>query len=252
MRVRCLVRYAEQRRFFVAFYLWPLLLFFFQNMVPGWQVRGHGYDFFVGLLWLGTVLDFLYYYGLKATTNRGWQLGSLILLLPCFLVAGRSLLPLERVSLVLPHHGKALIWTEGVWEASCYYFINTQLPAKGSQEQIDPNFGRPVFAPLTGSVLAIEGDQLIMGNDQVRVKLGPLLAGSLRVSVGAPVFANQPVGLLGQTTGTPGIRLEVLDGKHAVFSDVLTGRVLAQEKKRDVPHRNTYVASTATQRWRME
>lgn len=251
-RAFCLRNMRADEGFFPSFWIWPLLYLGLLNLVPGWSVRQMLFDGIRGLLLLGGVLDFFYCYGFKREKDRRWQLMSLWLLLPFLVFINRFALPAHRTSLVLPHHGKALVWTEGIWEPQTFYFVRTDDESKASAEEVDPNFGRPVFAPLTGMVAAIEDNHLILVNDHIRIALGPFIEKSLRVAPGHRVVAHQPLGLLGASDATPGIRMAILDGNRVAFKDVLAGRVMARELETTVPQRNDYVTSNAAKRWRLE
>ncbi len=236
---------------FASFWLWPFAWIGLVQLFPGWHVSAAQFEASRGLILIVAALDFIHDYGLRAGVSRG-QWRSCLLVVPLLLWQFRShLSPAPPPPLLnLPIHGKAMVWTDSMLEPRVYYFIRTERAEKSSALAEDPNQGRPVFAPAAGTVAAVEGQTLVLAVAGRTIRLSPLLADSLLVEPGAPVFANQPLGIMGASDSMPGLRM-ALDGPFA-FGDVMSGRLLSQVFAETRLGRNQYVASAAASRWRVE
>lgn len=258
-RLSVLLRLRHRdRRWFLGFWLWPPLWFLLENLVPLSQSP----DLLFGALEIAfalcTGLDFFYYYGLTTPHVRR-QVRSGLCLIPCLLVGFRDrLVPPSAAGLAPPHYGDALIWTDRLWRPQTYYFIDpdSKVFQPYESQADDPNYGKAVFAPLDGRLLRVDEDGFahIEGGGRwrgVRVALGPLVAGSVRVGVGRELVQHQPLGLAASASPIPGIQLRLVRGGHMGFQDCYSGRWLATRYRLAFPKRNHHLQSDAAARFRV-
>lgn len=249
-RLNRIRRFERDERIFVLFFLWPAILCVYQNFLPSWRMSSLAYD---GVYLLGVVamlVDFVYYFGL-ISERKFQQMVSLVLILPCLAFSWRGEV-LKGETVTLPHYGRALVWTEGLFEPRAYYFFNPETTVAPGRKVDDLNYGQAIFSPLSGVVESFEADMIILRRDDLRLAIGPIMEGSARVDAGDAVFENQPIGLQGDTQTTPGIRVAVRSNHRLRFADVLSGRLLAGEYKAALLKRNMLVQSQSPTRFRVE
>jgi len=241
----------HDQRLFFAFWIWPLLLFLFHNLIPIWGTWGWLFQAAKILILAGLLLDFVYYYGMKTKALRA-QLLSVLLLLPCLAVTFRHTVVGDPVVLMVPYYGKALVWTDHALTPTTWYFMEPETRIHGTREHAydDPNYGKAVFSPLTGEVVAVSENEITLRGEDVTVRLGPLVAGSVKLAIGTPIHENQPIGLL--DTGTPpGLAMTVESKRPVRFADIYAGRWWAGRYEQGVLERNDYVRSDARTRFRV-
>ncbi len=243
----------KDNRLFPAFWLWPLLLFAFENTVPIWATWTWLFQATKILILAGLGLDFFYYYGIKTRTARRAQWLSGLLLIPFLLFGFRGLLVRDPVLLVSPYYGKALVWTDSMFTPDTWYFMapETRSGTRQANAYDDPNYGKAVFSPLTGTVNAVRETEIELRNEDLTVRLGPMLAGSVKLEAGDPVHQDQPLGLLDTGARPPGLRLEVTSERPVAFKDVFAGRWWAGRYDAAQLKRNQYVQSDSQTRFRV-
>ena len=241
----------HDRRIFVLFWGWPLLLFGFLNLIPIWATWGWLFRAANILILAGLILDFVYYFGMKSRAIRA-QILSALLLVPILGFAFRHLWVSEPAVLMVPYYGKALVWTGEVFGPETYYFMAPATRIHSTREHAydDPNYGKAVFSPLTGEIVSVTATAIELRGDGVTVRLSPLVAGSVTLEAGASVHENQPLGLL-DTGSPPGLKLEVDSARETRFADVFAGRWWARRYARGMLKRNDYVQSDARTRFRV-
>lgn len=237
-------------RIFPLFFLWPVFLFLSNHFLPTYRMNPWLFDGLYYLSLFAMLVDFVYYFAMKSPKTV-FQMGSLVLILPCLAFAYRGSM-LGGESVTLPHYGRALVWTEGLMEPHTYYFLSPDTVETAQRDFDDPNYGQAVFSPFSGEVEGFEADMMILKRGELRIALGPILEGSARVDADDRVVKNQPIGLQGKGDGHPGIRLEVRSGHALRFEDVLAGRLIAGEQKSALLKRNMLVQSNSPTRFRVE
>jgi len=245
----------KAKRRYACFWLWPVALQLLAETVPLWQVRPILFNAAFLALAAGLACDFFFYYGLRHESQPRRQAASLLLALPLLALIFRySLLPGPARDLVLPCYGRALVWTDGVLTPSTYWFMapGTRGGQSYAHNYDDPNYGKAVFAPLSGTVAAIDGAYLVLQGADGRIRIGPFAAGTIRVAPGDPVVENQPLGLLGTGGSLPGIELKLLDGPSARFKDHFAGIWYATRRERGALRRNQSVLNDAPTRFRLD
>ena len=255
-RLFLLARQGRQaKRRYVAFWLWPAALLALTQLVPVWLVPQALFDAAHLCLAAGMLCDFFFYFGLVHQSKPRQQTLSLLLILPLLAWLLRDHLSWRpRLDLVVPSYGKALVWTDKALDPTTYWFMHTDTrqPGQRNHNYEDPNFGRAIFSPISGKVVAMEEKFLILENVEGQIAIGPIVPSTVRSHPGAAVLANQPLGLL-DTGGTrPGIELRLLTGGHAHFQDYFAGIWYATRQRAGFIGRNQIVQSDAATRFRVE
>jgi len=249
-----LVRLKQRdNRHFLVFWVWPSLFAVYVNAVPIWGTWSWLYRATLILITAALLLDFAYYFALKSEQGRK-QLLSGLLVIPFLLMSGRHLLPADPVTLVVPFYGKALVWTDRVLDPGTWYFMEPTTRETENLENAydDPNYGEAVFSPLTGVIVAVEDNALVLEGEDVVVRLSPILKGSHQLQAGTPVRIDQPLGLLDSGARPPGLRMAVTTDRPVRFGDVFAGRWWAGRYDRAVLKRNQYVQTDSETRFRVE
>lgn len=205
---------------------------------------------------LGMILDFFYYYGVKAVGNPKQQKLSAIWLIPFLFVMFRHYL-VRGPEMVLPFYGEAVVWTNKVISPDVFYFLDpeTESVPKAGEPYNDPNYSKAIFSPFSGEVVTIRKDGFVVlrsHSGEVEAAIGPLIANSINLEKGAEVFENQPLGLLDHVTeGAPGICLQVLKGGTPLFKEAFTGRHFGQFHQKALLKRNQFAVSEAKGRFQL-
>jgi len=251
----------EDRRRFLCFWLWPLALFTLWNAIPLWIANSRLFLVAEITLTLGLLVDFAYYFAIKAPERGRRQALAGLGLVPVLALTFRGYwLPAATAPAVVPHYGEALVWTDRPFLPKTYYFIHpdTRKTAAATARYDDPNYGKAVFAPIDGLAAGVdEHGMLAIENREddgvLRVTTGPLIPASVNLPPGAPIAKGQPIGLLAAAPpdSPPGIRVTVIEGEPLRFAEVFTGRHIGWRQARALPKRNHRIASDAANRFRL-
>jgi uncharacterized membrane protein YdcZ (DUF606 family) len=238
----------------IAFWAWPVAWFLVMNLTPSWRLGTVMFTVLLAAMLLCVCLDFFYFYGLKAKKAGHRQWLSLLLLIPCLIVAFRHTAAGGPI-IAVPYFGKALIWTDSPIAPKTFFFMD---PASRSQKPDqeaydDPNFGKAVFSPVNGVIEEVGDDGYLLIRDtqsSLLLSLGPMLPESVNLGPGNQVITNIPLGLLDtdKENRTPGLRLRIVEGGPIRFGDVLTGRYLVSPSEGTVLRRNHYALNQSLTR----
>jgi len=246
----------SEEKFFHGFWCWPLLWFLTVNYVPVWKCETSWLQVLVALIGFGMVVDFFYYYGLKAGDGAREQKLSAIWLIPFLLVVLRHHV-IRGPEMVLPVYGETLVWTNSLWFPDTYFFMDPKTSSVGQSEKAyeDPNFSNAVFSPFSGELTEVREDGMLVVRSQdggTEVAIGPVIQGSVSLSPGSQVTENQPLGLSDKSTGPiPGLRLHILKGGTPQFKDVYTGRHMGRLYERALMKRNQIAVSNSKGRFKL-
>lgn len=237
---------TKDQRHFWPVLLWLALLFIHLMIIPKWWIGFQAFQIIFVALCFGLAIDGFYYFILKAQApgaKRQKQVGlAAICLIGCFFWLQRT--PQSSLVLTLPMHGEGLVWHTPIFAPNNFYFLKNQTTrASGSESYDDPNYGQAIFAPCSGKILGFNTQSKFLeiapetAPDTI-IQLGPFMEETLRTKPGDKIFEKQPLGLLGKTSGTPGIQLKVEGSQRVVFGSFLAGNFWAREYERGVPKRN--------------
>ena len=254
-RLQRLFRFnAHRQRWFYVFWVWPFFWLLLQNTVPRWACSASLFAVLEGSVGLMGLLDFVYFYALKAPNQSKAQIRSLwVILLWLVFFFGPYVMNRIAPALHLPHSGQKLVWSDHFWSPTRYFFMEPTTRAKKSygQKYEDPNYGKAIFSPLRGQVAGLSDDGFLsLQNETLKIELGPFVTSSIRLVLGQEVFAHQPLGLADLGKSIPGIELRILEGEQVRFLDVATGRRIAQNYKVTYLKRNMLTASKSPSRFR--
>ncbi len=258
-RIRAIARLKtrDQRRFW-CFWAWPALFFLLYNAIPVWNSGRALFRAAELALILGLLVDFFYYFALKAPQRAKAQTLAWLGLLPCLAIGFRHLwLPAAPVPATAPHFGRALVWTDRPLAPRTFFFIapETRKHRQSEQKYDDPNYGKAVFAPIAATFAGFDDRNRMLLETQangqtLRLAVGPLIRESVSLKPGAPVAQQQPIGLADRAAaGPPGIQVVTLQGKPPRFRDVYAGRLVGWRWSQALPKRNQTIESDAEGRF---
>lgn len=244
----------SDQRIFYTFWIWPLLFFILYNQVPMWDARPWLFQLCRIFLVAGLALDFFYYFGLKTKTAVKHQVAAGLLLIPVLLFTFRHHLERDTVQVVSPYLARCLVWTDSVFSPRTWYFMDPKthggLDINANYD--DPTYGKAVFSPINGTFSGMQGEMLVIYNDEVRLHLGPVIEGSHRLQPGQQVIENQPMGLVGRDNHrVPGLRLTVIGDAKLRFRDVYSGRLLGRRFEQTAVTRNQLLLNDSETRFRV-
>lgn len=250
------IKKGRDGRIFFAFWFWPAAAWAYVNFFPAWKTSDIAFNTVLLALGLLTLVDFLFYFGLKSDQpKRQWLAAALVVPFLALTQAARFL-PSRETALYLPHHGEALVWTQPAISPKVYFFMvpESKTGKQRGADYDDPNYGKAVFSPLAGKVLAFENGTVSIQSEEdpeLIVEIGPLIPESFTRPVGSELFPQMPIGLLATSETIPGIRVAIkAEGRYG-FRDLQGGMFFLDKKKRAVPQRNWLVRSVSETRFKL-
>ncbi|CAM2010351.1 hypothetical protein [Acanthopleuribacter pedis] len=235
--------------------LWlPVMVWFYQGLAH-WSVNPEQLKMGEALLWVAMAMDALASL-IRVTTPSPvlWSVRLSFPLLVALILFQPRLGTGETTACVVPVYGPAMVWSDALVGPTTWYLL--ELPEtdkmRGRAVYGDPHEGKSVFSPFSGRVDRVTDTgfiEITSEKGDLRLRIGPLMPDMMMAKEGGEVFANQPLGLMGETEGTPGVRLEILEGGPLVFADCLAGRYFAAQYERVPAKRNLRVQSKAKSRF---
>lgn len=235
--------------------LWVPLCAAFYHFLPHWRLAPphlRAMEAGLWLLLLGDACFSLVRISASAPLLWGMRLGLPLLL--ALVYFGPVFFAGSVTRCNVPVYGPAILWSDAAVAPRTWYFLEVPESEKmrGRAVYGDPHEGKSVFAPFTGRIEQVEpSGYLVMTSEKgdLTVRVGPLMTDMMFARQGGEVFANQALGLLAKTEGTPGVRIEIIKGGPLVFQDCLAGRYLARAHEAVPARRNQRVMSTSTSRF---
>jgi len=249
----------KDSRKFPLMLIWPILNVIHFYGLKSWLCHPALYQTLSYVLLAAFAIDVFYYLLMKPKQKTRMPLFSALGMVP--FAFGYWLLHKpanDALELVLPHHGKALVWHRPLFNANTYHFMRPQSQAKDLAKAFeDPNYGQAIFSPCAAQVVTFDAVTSMLelapqAAPDSRLLLGPFLPESLRVNAGDGVVANQPLGLQRESGSLPGIQLIVEGPRSPAFIDYLGGRLWARPFKRGRLIRNQFVISQHKGRFRLQ
>ena len=250
------IRQLPEKRLYAAFWLWPCSWFLFMNFMPSWYLPTWLFNAVLGLVLCCMALDFFYFFGLRSSSSASRQWLHLLWLIPCLLVGFRHL-GAQGPVLTVPTYGKSLVWTSSLVNPDRFYFLDPATKSNAGRENDydDPNFGKAVFAPASGTLVRLDEQNYLhirTGEPQLLMALGPLIPESVTLKPGDQILADMPVGLQDRDPdrSIPGLALKILEGGPVRFKQVYSGRYFPTETATTVLRRNHFVLNRSPNKGR--
>ncbi len=239
----------------VSLLLWLPICAVFYHVLPHWRMAVTHLRALEGGLWLLLIGDALFsLVRVTAPAKLLWLMRLGFPLVLALVYFGPVFFAGSVTRCNVPVYGPAILWSDAAVAPQTWFFLEVPESEKmrGRAVYGDPHEGKSVFAPFTGRIDKVEpSGYLVMTAESgdLTVRIGPLMTDMMFAREGGEVFANQALGLLAKTEGTPGVRVEILAGGPLVFKDCLAGRYLAGTYEAVPARRNQRVMSTSASRF---